>query len=150
MSNASEERFNTYKRRLPHWRQGGSVYFVTYGVLNKLSLEEVGVAAEQVLSGHREFYWLYGGVVMLDHVHLLLQPLGEYTLSRILKGLKGTTAGAINLLRNNRGTVFQDESYDRIVRNDAEFDEKLAYMFNNPLKEGLCSDPWEYPGWIAP
>ena len=29
----------------------------------------------------------------------------------------------------------------------AEFDEKLQYMLNNPVKRGLVDDPWAYDGW---
>jgi len=31
------------------------------------------------------------------------------------------------------------------VRNEPEYQEKLAYIVNNPVKEGLAESPEEYP-----
>ena len=49
--------------------------------------------------------------------------------------------------RGEQGSLWQDESYDRIVRDEAEFLEKWQYIRNNPLKEGLASYPEDYP-WL--
>ena len=84
---------------------------------------------------------------MPDHVHLLLKPNAEFPLSRIMKGIKGVSARQINQLRGSTGTVWQDESWDRIVRDAAEFDEKLQYMADNPVKLGLAKVIEEYPYW---
>lgn len=64
-----------------------------------------------------------------------------------MKGIKGATARKLNQRRGLRGSVWQDESFDRIVRDEGELREKLDYMFRNPVKSGLTKDPWEYPGW---
>jgi len=64
-----------------------------------------------------------------------------------MKGLKGATARRLNQSRGTKGTVWQEESFDRIVRDQQELDEKLNYMFMNPVKAGLTSDPISYPGW---
>jgi len=36
-----------------------------------------------------------------------------------------------------------NESWDRIVRDQTELNEKLSYMLNNPVKKGLTEDPME-------
>ena len=84
---------------------------------------------------------------MPDHVHLLLQPMPGVSLSRIMKGIKGVSSKRLNDLRGTRGPLWQDESWDRIVRDEEEFIEKLNYMLNNPMKSGLCDDGWTYEGW---
>ncbi|MBZ0203591.1 MAG: hypothetical protein K8I03_11305 [Ignavibacteria bacterium] len=43
--------------------------------------------------------------------------------------------------------MWQDESFDRIIRDDKELNEKLNYMFNNPVKAGITENPWDYVGW---
>jgi hypothetical protein len=43
--------------------------------------------------------------------------------------------------------LWQDESWDRIIRDAAEFDEKLQYMFDNPIKAGLVTDEAPYDTW---
>jgi REP element-mobilizing transposase RayT len=84
---------------------------------------------------------------MPDHVHILIRPKEGYTLSRVMKGIKGVSAHKVNVHRNTNGTIWQDESYDRIIRNNDEFDQKLNYMYNNPIKKGLSDEPSEYVGW---
>jgi REP element-mobilizing transposase RayT len=86
---------------------------------------------------------------MPDHVHLLLCPQGTYDLSRIMKGIKGVSARKINELRQTTGTIWQDESWDRIVRDAEEFAEKLQYMADNPVKAGLVPTIERYDGWLC-
>ncbi len=64
-----------------------------------------------------------------------------------MKGIKGTTARELNRRRGTKGKIWQEESFDRIVRSLAELQEKLAYMYRNPVKLGLTDAPDSYPGW---
>ena len=58
-------------------------------------------------------------------------------LSRLLKGIKGASARAANLLLGQTGTFWMDESYDRIVRNGEEYRHFVEYIRANPAKAGL-------------
>ena len=83
---------------------------------------------------------------MPDHVHILLKPVvsepgTDFSLSKIMQGIKGFTARAINKNRGTKGTVWLDESYDRIVRDYDEFMEKWDYIRNNPVRAELCQAP---------
>jgi hypothetical protein len=62
-----------------------------------------------------------------------------------MKGIKGVAARLINQSRNSTGTVWQDESWDRIIRDEREFETKLQYMADNPVKAGLVRQIEEYP-----
>jgi len=64
-----------------------------------------------------------------------------------MKGIKGTASRQINILRKSKGTIWQAESFDRIIRSQSDFEEKLNYMWNNPIKMGLAENPHNYPGW---
>jgi hypothetical protein len=82
-----------YKRRLPHWELTGSCYFVTFRVRKILGkvLEDCSAASpvEEVLwLGNGERFALHAYVIMPDHVHVLLQPLAEWSLAKVLQGLK--------------------------------------------------------------
>ena len=144
----SEPRLQIARRRLPHWTLEGGTYFITFRLLSgTLDEGEVRLVLEHLRSGDGQFYRLAAGVVMPDHVHLLLRPLGEFTLSRIMHGIKGVSARRLNQRRNTSGAVWQNESWDRIIRSPEEFEEKLQYMFNNPQKTGLTTDPTTDPGW---
>jgi REP element-mobilizing transposase RayT len=102
---------------------------------------------DHVKSGADKFYLLIAAVIMPDHVHVLIQPLDTFDLSRICKGMKGVSARLVNQSRRVNGYLWQDESWDRIMRNQDELDEKLQYMLDNPVRKGLISDGWLYPWW---
>ncbi|MBI3793693.1 MAG: transposase [Nitrospinae bacterium] len=92
-------------------------------------------------------------LAMPDHVHLLLCPLelteGIYhSLSSILKLIKGRSANRINALLGRKGSFWQKESFDRIVRDQHEWQEKYQYILNNPVKAGLALRPTEY-SWVV-
>ncbi len=139
------------RRNLPHWQMGGSSYFVTF---RTNGLELPSSARQLVLDACRHFdgqrYVLWAAVVMPDHVHLLLQPREQapgkwWSLSSILHSIKSYTAKQINALLERKGAVWQDESFDRIVRDEDEFLEKWNYIRNNPVKSGLAhaAEEWD-------
>ncbi len=138
------------RRHLPHWQLGGSIYFVTFRT-KRIFLKEAERARilGHICEGDGKFYDLFAAVIMPDHVHVLLRPREGYDLSRVMKGIKGVSARVINRERCMRGTVWRDESYDRIVRDGREFDQKLIYMYENPIKKGLAPDPSLYCGWFV-
>jgi len=95
---------------------------------------------------------VYAAVILPDHVHALVQPLahpegGAYDLGGIIHSVKRFTVYQINRLRGTDGSLWQDERYDRIVRDEAEFLEKWNYIRNNPVKADLAATPEDYP-WL--
>lgn len=89
--------------------------------------------------------------IMPNHVHLVLTPLqkadGEFhALPTILHSLKRHTAYQANLLLGRRGQFWQDESYDHVVRDEAEYNRIVTYVLNNPVKAGLAAswDEWRW------
>jgi hypothetical protein len=122
--------------------------------VRELSLEERKVVLEALLFWHGQKWTVQMVTVLPDHVHVLATPLEQaagswFPLSEILHGVKRHSALKINRLRGTRGSVWQGESFDRIVRDQKEFDEKATYILNNAPKAGLVSDAWEYDGlWV--
>lgn len=142
--------FAVRRRRLPHWQVGGSIYFVTFrsarGPLPHIALCQV---LRNIQYDNNRRYRLFCAVAMPDHVHILLQPLEFahnqwYRLEQITKAIKGVSSHRINELIGTKGTVWQEESFDRIVRDEKEFIEKWNYIRNNPVKRGLVEEPEEY------
>jgi REP element-mobilizing transposase RayT len=110
---------------------------------------------ENIRYDHGKRYDLVLAVVMPDHVHLLTHPSQKspgawYDLAEILKGIKGVSARRINQLLKTTGRVWQQESYDRIIRDDQELEEKLRYVWENPLKAGLTDNPETYEFFVHP
>ena len=141
------------------WR--GCLFRTIRGSLPEAALELI---EKRIYQGHGKFFKLYLGVLMPDHVHLIIQPLptGEYdhslehpkriyyTLGQIVKGIKGASARDINTLLGTTGSLWQDERLDRLIRNEIEYIEKYRYILYNPVKAGLIEPYEEYRFYLRP
>src|SRR5438477_11481019 len=92
---------------------------------------------------------LHAIVVMPDHVHLLLTPLRDengwpFPLVDILQCLKGATAHRINKLLHTSGPVWEEESFDHVLRSNEDLKNKCEYIRQNPVDAGLVHRPEDY------
>ena len=170
---------------LPHWRQSGVTYFVTFRLADSLpqaKLDQWVHEREDWLRRHpeprspaarRDYFerfvtrfqrWLDAGygecvlsqpeprgilvdslkhfdaqryalgdwVVMPNHAHVLVTPLGGVELSKVLHAWKSYSANEINRLLGRRGQLWQKESFDHIVRGPAAAERIRRYIRNNP------------------
>ena len=89
-------------------------------------------------------YHLHNFVVMPNHVHILITP--QVPVSTLMQSLKRYTARAGNQVLHLTGQSFwQDESYDRLVRDQAEFARIAHYIEDNPVTAGLATAPEQFP-----
>jgi REP element-mobilizing transposase RayT len=176
----------TYAGNLPHWRQEGVTYFVTFRTADSFpqnKLEQWRKARQTWLDSHpephdgvtrREYrrlfntrleYWLDQGygecrladaankeivegalrffdgkryhlgehIVMPNHVHVLVTPIGEHQLSEILHSWKSFTATRINKREGRTGPFWQKEYFDHIVRGPEQTERIILYIKQNPL-----------------
>src|SRR5213082_444303 len=177
-------------RNLPHWRQTGAAYFVTFRLADAVPAtllrewkEELKTwlkfhpepwdsrtrheyqrrfqesreewldrghgscllreesAAKIVAGALKHFqgmrYLLDAFVVMPNHVHALLSPLNGHSLSEILHSWKSFTGKELKRRGGEQETIWQDENYDRIVRDEKELQHFRDYIECNPSKAGL-------------
>ncbi len=88
-------------------------------------------------------YQLHAFVVMPNHVHLLVTPV--VVVCKVMQSLKRFTAREGNRMLGLTGKPFwQDESYDRLVRNEKEFERIASYIEMNPVTAGLAATPEEF------
>jgi REP element-mobilizing transposase RayT len=88
-------------------------------------------------------YQLHAYAIMPNHVHLLLTP--AIPLPRLTRSLKGITAKRANEILALTGTPFwQEETYDREVRDQPELDRIRSYIETNPVHAGLVLDAAQY------
>jgi putative transposase len=93
--------------------------------------------------GQLAHYTLHSFVVMPNHVHLLATPL--VALPKMMKSLKSITAKRANSILHLTGRPFwQEESYDRLVRDEQEFERVRSYIENNPVRAGLVRRAEEF------
>lgn len=91
-----------------------------------------------------ERYTLHDWVVMPNHVHLVIEPRGDHSLSDILNSLKSYTASEANRALGRQGPFWEHESYDRLLRGQNEFERCVQYVQQNPVKAKLAATAEEY------
>ena len=102
--------------------------------------------ADTIRHFDRRHYDLFCYVIMPNHCHLLIKPLALHSLESILKSRKSMATRLINRIIISSGNLWQQESYDRIVRDREHLRRVLRYIENNPIKAGLNGG--EYKLWI--
>jgi REP element-mobilizing transposase RayT len=114
--------------------------------------------AEAVLENWRHFdearYRLHAWVVMPNHVHVLIAPIGAAALSEIVQSWKSYTAKVI-LSHCPPGAfalnhVWQPDYYDRFIRNERHYAAAVDYIHQNPVKAGLVARAEDWPWSSAP
>jgi alanine--tRNA ligase len=151
---------NYYKRRLPHFERPWAKYMVSFSTFGRrmLSPQARDVVLKSLLYGHEQHrYQLYAACVMPDHVHFLLEPQIKendqegkpvfWPLSELLSSIKSFTAHEINKMENATGQVWENESFDRLMRSAGELEEKFHYICRNPWDSGVVPLTENYP-WL--
>ncbi|MGI8431047.1 MAG: class I tRNA ligase family protein, partial [Chthoniobacterales bacterium] len=95
------------------------------------------VVADALKHFANERYELGAWVVMPNHVHALVTPKPGHDLSGILHSWKRFSAREINRVRGKEGQLWQHESYDHIVRDEASLDRITQYIEGNPESAGI-------------
>jgi putative transposase len=133
---------------LTRFQNSGQSHFVTFCCYHRrrlLTTDENRRIFESALERVRHSYklYVYGYVVMPEHVHLLLSEPQHYTLADALKSLK---QGVSRRLIGDAEHFWQKRYYDFNIRDYPQFVEKLRYIHRNPVKAGLCDHPedWQW------
>ena len=104
------------------------------------------VAAQVVQDALKHFdgerYDIVAWVVMPNHVHVVLTPFAEHELSRIVQSWKSFTAKEINRMLNRRGSLWMEEYYDHLIRDEKDLGNQVDYVLKNPERVGLKGWPW--------
>ena len=150
----SLDRTYEYRRRLPHYQKPGQAIFVTFC---KQGREPFSTLARDLVLQHcvhdnGKRICLHAAVVMPEHVHMLLMPMVDeqgwpYAMPAILKQIKGVSARSVNRLPGCSWPVWQEESFDHVLRSTESFAEKLEHIRQNPVRRGLGLRPEDYQ-WL--
>jgi putative transposase len=194
-----------YRRHLPHWRQQGATYFVTFRFADALPQSKLQAlrrwreqwecenprprnedqwdelareltrrteawmdegygecifrqpSLAKVLAGtllffQDERYITYCYTIMPNHCHVVVKPLDNFELEQILDSWKGFVGHAVNKQLGRKGVLWQEESYDRIIRDEEHLYRVVQYIGNNAGKAGLPRQEWSrwiHPDWEA-
>lgn len=130
-------------RFLPHIEIKGATYFVTWRLADNSHLNDAERDAVLASLLHHDSTRvdLYAASVMSNHVHCVVQYLQGTRLSEWVSGVKRFTARQINTSRASAGHVWQDKSFDHIVRDAGSFAECVQYIVENPVEAGDRRSP---------
>jgi len=126
-----DEYHERFSRRIDEWLDQGAGSCVLRDADNAKIVE----GALRYFDGQR--YELASFVVMPNHVHVLFRPLEGHALPEIWKSWKGFTAREINKRMGKAGALWQDEYWDRLIRNERHFCKVSEYIRENPVKAKL-------------
>lgn len=127
----------------------GAIYFVTTKTKLFKPIFLIDKFAEMVCGEikyliSRNAVKVFAYVIMPDHIHLLVEPLGDFTICQVVKLLKGRTARRINLARNASGSVWDSRFYSLIIDSEESFYDKIEYIMFNPVRAKLVRNPEDY------
>ncbi|MHB8637868.1 MAG: transposase [Fimbriimonadaceae bacterium] len=147
--------FSIWRGRLPHWRADDVRYYVTFRHRRPLDGFERDVLLK-ALSKASGSQWELLVVCVLPEATELMATMGvgksgrPVELSAVVEPAKRRAAKAIVKRTGERFGPFYEESYDRIVRDDAEFEERWNAICGSPIEAGLADRPEAYPTlWLA-
>src|SRR5437763_15554175 len=121
-----------YRRHMPHFQNRDRMYFVTFVTHGRWILPPAArdIVLTEIVRQHQERAFIFTAVVMPDHVHAILQPLG-LALAEILRLVKGRSARAVNMALSRTGSVWQQESHDYQIRSEESLVRKCEYVAAN-------------------
>lgn len=107
--------------------------------LEQLPLSKIGIVVENEI---HKLNTIYENIkvdkyqIMPNHIHLIIFIYEDSngrtqfapTISRIIKQFKGSITKQIGF------SIWQKSFYDRVIRNEKEYQEVWNYIHNNPLK----------------
>jgi REP element-mobilizing transposase RayT len=139
-----------YRRRLPHIQGDGPIHarFSTYD-RKPLPPKARDAVLDCCKRAHGLALHLYAAVVMPNHVHILFTALRDaegwpLRLPNILGRLRSAAAHAVNKVLQRSGPVWQEESFDHVLRSYESLESTIEYIRQNPVKAKLSATPEEY------
>lgn len=86
--------------------------------------------------------------IMPNHAHVLCRPLAEHAVESLTRSWKRHSADHIHRRLGRTGSFWQEESFDRVIRDEEHYRRVVRYIAKNPAKAGLSTD--EATVWLHP
>ncbi|MGB8131736.1 MAG: transposase [Candidatus Angelobacter sp.] len=143
-----------YRRNLPHIEKTGRAHFITFDTYLRWVLPPAArdLVLKHCLHENEVKIRMHIAVVMADHVHMIFTPLENekqetFSFEEIVGAIKGASSHSVNKTLKRSGTVWQDESFDHVIRHADSLEQKIQYVRENPVRKRLVSRPEDYK-WL--
>ncbi len=152
--NQNNRQTGTAKTRLGRFSEKNRIYHVstaTHGRQPHFRSFENGRKVVQAMHSEeqRSHAVTMAFVVMPDHLHWLVQLIGDRSLSESVCVVKSCSARNINAAAGRRGDIWQRGFFDRAIRKDDDLVAIARYIIANPLRAGIVDSVARYPLWDA-
>jgi hypothetical protein len=147
--------FKIWRGRLPHWRADDVRYYVTFRHRRELSDEERNLLLRQIIRPQGRRWNVIIACVLPERTELIFTVEADFTgrpfeLSDIVEGAKRKAGNQIIKVTGERFPPFYTESFDRIIRDDIEMEEKWEEICTSPVTSEIVADEEEYAHlWVA-
>ncbi|MDR2537100.1 MAG: transposase [Treponema sp.] len=129
----------------------------TYHVTSKIDHDAMALKDAEVKQMFLDFvekakkkfcFELWNFTVMDNHIHFLIKPGKDASLSKIMQWIKGNFAKRWNKIHHTHGHVWGERFFSKIIRDEGQFDQVSEYIDNNPVEARLVKDAknWEFGG----
>jgi putative transposase len=89
-------------------------------------------------------YEIHEFVFMRDHVHLILTPAPLVSLEKAMQFIKGGFSYRAKKELNFNREVWHKGFNPHRIRDAADYEQHVAYIWKNPVKAGLVERPEDY------
>lgn len=132
---------------LPQRAHNFGTYFATTQTWGRRSIFQVDELAHLLIETvlhyrEKEKYSLHEFVVMPNHLHLLLTPLG-ITLERAMQLIKGGYSYRVGQA-GRKLEVWQPGFTDHRIRDYADYERHVEYLRLNPVRAGFCANSEQF------
>ena len=144
-----------WRGHLPHWRADDVTYYVTFRHRRVLDEAERRALLKFLLRPEGKRWDLMILCILPDKTDLIFDVRPDrngrpYELSEIVEQAKRKAGALIIKNTGERFPPFYSESFDRIIRDDAELEERWDEILSSPVNAELCEDAEEYDSlWVA-
>lgn len=144
--------FSIWHGRLPHWRAEDVRYYVTFRHRRELTSTECQVLLASILREQLRALEIEICCVLPEQTEMIFTETDRIKkdLSVYIEKAKARAGKKIIAKSGERFPPFYTESFDRIIRDGAEYEETWLRILESPVTAEFVEDPGDYaPLFVA-
>ena len=130
---------------------------------NPILIDNIELLRESFRASKRQYVYKIEAIVVLpEHFHVVITPQNAKDYPHIVRTIKQYFSRHCeakyyehleqSMSRHKEGykPIWQKKYYEHTIRNKKDFDEKIDYIYNNPIKHGYVENikDWEYSSFF--
>lgn len=117
---------------------------ITEEELNKEKLTAMPYSRIRIIDMNKKYFKIHAFCLMPNHFHLLIEQLGDVSISKLISKLCTSYSKYINKKYIRVGHIFQDKFKAVLMETNPQLMWTSAYIHMNAVKDGLVKHPKNY------